>query len=169
MRSLIVLTAAAPLALLAGCGDSTPAENAEPTPMPTDSIAAAEPEPMPTVPADALANVDYSGAYTQSEDNGSTGRLTLNADSDSYDYTAADGSETSGNYTEMDDGRRIMIEDFDGRPAYFAIADGAIYRLPEADSSPDDITVTGMYRRDFAPVPPHGPDASVNSVADKRE
>ncbi|AKH43082.1 hypothetical protein FHS61_001218 [Altererythrobacter atlanticus] len=169
MRSLIALTVTAPMALLAACGEATPADEVEPAPMETAALEAAKPEPMASPPADALDSVDYSGTYTKPSENGSIERLTLNAEDDSYEYTAGDGRTSSGTYTRMDDNRRIMIEDFGGRAGYFTVADGAVYRLPEADSSPDEITVTGMYRREGQGVQSVAPDASTNSVPDKRD
>jgi hypothetical protein len=170
MRIPIILSAAAPLALLAACGDSTPADEAEPTALdevaPTQDLAAASID-MPEVPANSLASVDYPGSYAMTDAEGRTSRITLR-DDDTYDYTGPDGTSRTGRYTRLDDGSRIMIEDFDGRAGYFSVADGAIYRL-EGESTPyNEITVTGMYRRENAPVPEGGPGATTDTVADKR-
>jgi hypothetical protein len=166
MRISIALTAIAPLALLAACGDSAPDEQA---PMTTeivaDASATADTDLPP--PASSLEGVDFAGDYSLTDESGQTSRISLRAD-DTYDYTGPDGTTRSGSYQRMDDGRRIMIEDFDGRAGYFSIGEGTIYRLPDADTPYNQITVTDTYRRENAPVPTGGPGATTNSVNDKR-
>jgi hypothetical protein len=90
-------------------------------------------------------------------------------DDDSYEYVPAEGGEPRmGRFTRLDEGRRILIEDYDGRAAYFALSDGELYRLASETASPDEITVSSRYRREIAPVQEAGPGATTDSVADKR-
>ncbi len=168
MRKVIILAAAVPFFMLAACGDSTPAEQADPEPANTMGLATPEPAAMPEVPDNSLSSVDFAGTYTMTGLDGSLSSITLKPDDDSYEFTAGDGTKSSGKFQRMDDGRRIMIEDFDGRAGYFAIADGAIYRLPDADTGVDQITVTGMYARQNGTAPQGGPGATTNNVQDKR-
>lgn len=148
MRSPIMLAAIAPLALLAACGRTTPADQTEALPM-DNEVAKLEmaAEPLPEVPENALDRIDFAGTYTR-EDSEGTERLTLDSAANTYEYTAPDGTTSSGSFIRLEDNRRIEIEDLDGEPGYFAIADGAVFRLGDADTSPDQITVTGQYRRD---------------------
>ena len=169
MRTFITLAAAAPLALLAACGETTPADQVAVEPMDAE-VAELDmsTEPLPEVPQDSLNSVNYAGTYSR-EGDGGTERLTLNADDDSYEYTAPDGTVRSGSYTRMDDNRRLAIEDFGGQAAYFSIADGSIYRLDDVDTPADRITVTQQYRRDdTSPAQETGPGATVDNVADRR-
>ncbi|BBC71150.1 conserved hypothetical protein [Altererythrobacter sp. B11] len=136
----------APLALLAACGDSKPAEEAQ-----TEVAAAPAAPAMPEVPADALDSVNYAGTYALTRINGSQAKVTLNPEDTSYKYVAANGKESEGKFSRVD-GNRIMIDDLDGKPGYFAIADGAIYYLPDADTGVDKVLISNMYRRDDAPV-----------------
>lgn len=147
MRKLVAVAALAPFALLAACGESTPAEQVEPEPMDPMGLATPETSAVQEVPDDSLESVDFAGDYTMTGLDGSVSTITLDPEDDSYEYTAGDGTTSSGTFSRMDDGQRIMIEDFDGREGYFAIGDGAIYRLPDADTGVDEITVTGMYER----------------------
>lgn len=147
MRKLIALAAVAPVALLAACGDSA-SDDGAPAPMDTMGLQTPQPESMPPVPENALETVAFGGSYTMTGLDGSVSRITLDAEDDSYEFTGGDGSTTSGDFARMDDGSRIMIEDFDGRDGYFAIADGAIYRLASETTSVEDITPVGMYQRE---------------------
>jgi len=148
MRTFITLAAAAPLALLAACGDTTPVEETEVVPMEAE-VAELDmaSEALPEVPANALDQLEYSGTYVRERGDGIE-RVRLNAEDDSWEYTTPDGTVTSGTYTRMDDNQRLAIEDFDGEPAYFSVANGSIYRLDSIETPPDQITVTAQYRRD---------------------
>ena len=149
MRKLLVLTAAAPLALLAACGDSDTDTMAE-----TDTAAMADAETNATTaaadmdapsPATTLADAgDYSGTYSMSAPDGTMRGVTLNSSDSTYSYTAADGTERTGSYTVAPDGYRLSIEDFYGTPAYFAISNGSLVRL-QGDTAIDEtnIEVTG--------------------------
>lgn len=173
MRTLtltLTLTAAAPLALLAACGETTPADQSKPAPMEAE-VAELDmaSEALPAVPENALDQVDYAGTYTRDGDEGRE-RLTLNSQDNTYEYSGPDGSVTTGSYTRMDDNRRLAIEDFNGQAAYFSVANGSIYRLTDANTPPDEITVTAQYRRDDSnPAQETGPGATVDNVADRRE
>lgn len=148
MRRMIALAAAAPIALLAACGSSGSDDDAAPAPIDTMGLQTPQPASMPPVPENALETVAFEGSYTMTGLDGSVSRITLDPEADSYEFTGGDGSTTSGNFTRMDDGSRIMIEDFDGRDGYFAIADGAIYRLASDTTPVEDITAVGMYQRE---------------------
>ncbi|AKH43083.1 hypothetical protein FHS61_001217 [Altererythrobacter atlanticus] len=160
MRFPLAITAVAPLALLAACGESAP----EPAP---EEVAAAPEEPaMPPVPADSLETLDYAGTYTLTRINGSKASLTLDAEGSSYTYIAANGKETEGSFTKVD-GNRIMVEDFDGEPGYFAVAEGAIYYLPDAETSVDEIMYSNMYSLAEDDGAIEAADASSEMAADK--
>ncbi len=151
MRYVLIL-AATPLALLAGCAKSTPADEATPEPM----VAATEteapvPVKLPTVPVNAVTTIDYPGTYSR-------GTETLRLSSDkNYVLTLPDGTVRTGSYTELADHQRIKLNNFeDGKPAWFSIANGAIYRLKNENTSPNEITVTAEYKRE-PDVPPATP------------
>ena len=169
MRTFFTLTAAAPLVLLAACGETTPADESRVAPVDTEIAALdqSEAEPLPQV-ATSLDDVEFGGAYSLESPDGQSERLTLNSQDDTYEYTAANGTVTRGSYTRMDDNRRLSIEDFGGRPAYFAVADGELVRLENADTPADQITVASQrYRRDeAASAQETGPGATTDNVAD---
>jgi hypothetical protein len=172
MRTFITLTAAAPLALLAACGETTSADESRPEPMEIEvaALEQAEPQadPLPSVPENALAEVDFGGTYARESADG-TERLTLNPEDDSYEYTAPNGTVSRGSYTRLEDNRRLAIEDFAGEPAYFSIAEGSIFRLDAEDTPPNQITVTGQYQRDnTTAAQTTGPGATTDNVGDRR-
>ena len=164
MRRLIAVAAVAPFALLAACGDSTPAEQAAPEPMDTMGLETPDPAAVTPVPENSLESVDFAGDYTMTGLDGSVSTITLNPDDDTFEYTAGDGTTSTGSFTRMDDGQRVMIDDIDGRPGYVAIGDGAIYRLPDADTGVDEIAVTGMYERAGTPAPASDPAPAADPV-----
>ncbi len=147
MRAAPFLTAAA-CALLAACGDTTPADQAEAVPMDAE-LAELEPrgDPLPVVPDEALTEVDFAGTYVRTDASG-VSRLSLDPLVDNYEYVPSDGEEQTGRFTRMEDNRRILIEDLGGRAAYFAVAENAIFRLPSATSTADEISVAGQWERD---------------------
>ena len=148
MRPLILLTAAVSLTLLTACGKTTPADEVAVAPM--DAKVAEldmSADPLAEVPENALNQIDYAGTYTRDSDLGSE-RLTLDPAEDSFEYTAPNGTVSRGSYTRMDDNKRLSFEDLDGRPAYFSVAEGSIYRLDDIDTPPDRISVTSQYLRD---------------------
>ncbi|MWV26606.1 hypothetical protein [Aurantiacibacter rhizosphaerae] len=145
MRKFIAITAAAPLALLAACGDSEPADDMETAPVETTMAAD---DATATMPADGPATTlddsgDFSGTYNMQGDDGTSRSVTLNSADDSYEYTAADGTTRTGNYTRMDDGYRLQIEDFDGSPGYFTFSNGDLVRLQNDANVEEGMTVQG--------------------------
>ena len=141
----VIFASAAPF-LIAACGEATPVDEVEPQPMQTApagaEIALAE------IPANSLRSIDYPGSYLQ----GGT-RLVLNEDK-TYEISRADGTTDVGTYSELEDGSRIRLEDFDGGPAWFSVGQRAIYRLPDESTPYGEITVEGEYRRDLATPTP---------------
>lgn len=166
MRHPISFTAAAPLALLAACGESTPVEETEVVPMENEvtelDIAG---EALPEVPENALDEVDFSGTYIR-EAAGGLERLTLNTDDDTYEYVAPDGTQTSGSFARMEDNRRIALEDLDNETVYFSVAEGSIYRLSNAESPADLVSVASQYlREEAAPAEETEPESEAGQTA----
>ena len=150
MRRIITLTAAAPLALLAACGDSEPAEDIDTAPVETtipEETTAAMPADGPATTLDDSG--DFSGTYAMQGEDGTSSSITLNSADDSYEYTASDGNTRTGNYTRLDDGYRLQIEDYDGSPGYFTFSNGQLVRLQGDTSVNEGMTVQGeRYSRD---------------------
>ena len=150
MRKIITLTAAAPLALLAACGDNEPADDLDADPVET------------TMPADDMSNMqadgpattleetgEFSGTYNMQSEDGTSRSIRLDSSDDSYEYTASDGTTRTGNYTRLDDGYRLQIEDYDGSPGYFTFSNGQLVRLQDDTSINEGMTVQGeRYSRD---------------------
>lgn len=157
MRMKPLLTAAAPLALLAACGEATPVEEFEPQPMETAPAAVVD---LPEIPANSLGTVDFPGSYSRM---GST--LVLDEDG-TYDFLAANGERITGTYSRMEDGSRIRLEDFDGGPAFFSVGRDAIYRLPSEATPYNEITVEGEYRRNLATPSPAGTATATAAAED---
>ena len=175
MRKLIALTAAAPMALLAACGDSAPVTEeemaVEPAGMGLETTAAST-EYAP--PAEMSDEMDYSGDYTMTGMDGSESTLTLNRADNTYSYTSPGASEPRmGSYTMADN--RIEISDFDnGEPAYFSVSNDALYRLADENRLYNDTQGSTIYVRgdrsamsDEPGMDSVAPNASTNSVADK--
>jgi hypothetical protein len=195
MNKHIALAAIAPFALLSACGSNEspaddPAANTADsammeTPVPTSAAA------TPTRLADAG---DFSGSYSLAEpsdaeiamvsdqagaDTGSTagttpnrGSIRFNSADNTYEYTPAEGPARTGSFSRTDDNYRLLIEDFDGGPAYFAFSDGDLYRLSGDTPMSDTINVTGerYSRSNNSDNPtPGNPSGATNSVKDKRE
>ena len=173
MRKLIALTAVAPLALLAACGEAPVTEEevaAEPAGMGLDTTAATE----YAAPGEISDDMDYSGDYTLTGLDGSESTMTLNRADNTYSYTAPGMSEPrTGSYTMADN--RIEIADFDnGEPAYFSVSNDALYRLADQDRLYSDTEGSTIYVRgntsasaDQPGMNSVAPNASTNSVADK--
>ncbi|MGB3165418.1 MAG: hypothetical protein WBA68_01430 [Alteraurantiacibacter sp.] len=138
MRKLIALTAVAPFALLAACGDN----DAETTTMDDETVAAdmdanatadstmAQDDGVTT--ATSLDDAgDYSGSYSYSAPDGSTQDLMLNSSDNTYEYTRADGTRASGTYERNADGYRIRVADFYGSPAWFTFSNDRLVRLQQ--------------------------------------
>ena len=140
MRILTAL-AAAPLAVLAACADSTPVDEVEPEPMEAEAVPVTI--ELPEIPANSLTTINYVGVYSR---DGRT-RLRLNEDL-TYELIRPDGTSVTGTYSEMEDGSRIRLEDFEGGPAWFSVGNGAIYRLPDETTPYNEITAEGEYKRE---------------------
>ena len=146
MRKLTILLAAAPLALLAACGDKaddTDTAAADDTAMADVDTATTAGDDTPG-PATWLKDAgDYSGTYSYTGDDGTKRELTFNSADKTYSYTAADGTKKTGTYTWADDGYRVLIDDYYGRPTYFAFRNGSFYELPANVALTDEMVVTG--------------------------
>ncbi|MGB3796452.1 MAG: hypothetical protein WA957_09140 [Alteraurantiacibacter sp.] len=145
MRKILVISAAAPLALLAACGDSEPAEDVDTTSvettMPADDMSTTMAADGPATTLDESG--DFSGTYSMQGEDGADRNVTLNSADDSYEYTASDGTTRTGNYTRMDDGYRLQIEDYDGSPGYFTFSNGELVRLQDDTTVNEGTTVQG--------------------------
>ncbi|NNC59432.1 MAG: hypothetical protein HKO05_05490 [Erythrobacter sp.] len=161
MRLPKILAAAAPLALLAACGDNV--EDIEAAAADTENAIATEDvdtsgdddsEPAAATKLDEAK--DASGTYTVTDADGTTRRITLDTSAGTYEYKNDKGETKTGSYTRADDGYRFIINDYNGRIGYFAFSNGDLVRLPvDATLSPDDkgeVEVSGeRYRRDDKP------------------
>lgn len=155
MRKIVSIMVAAPLALaLAACGETTPADEATPEP-----VAADVPVTLPTIPVNSLTTIEYAGTYSKDMGDGTSAHITLNTD-DTYKYDAGDGKVISGKYTRMDDGSRVELADFGGKPAIFAVGTGAIYRMDSADTPLTEVSEANMYSRDVDGAQTPAPDAT---------
>ena len=153
MRNTTILLAAAPLALLAACGDAETddATNADATTVassesdPTASDAAGT--PGPAMKLDEAG--DFSGNYTYTADDGSQRGVTIDTESKTYKYFGPDGLQRTGDYTWTPDGFRIMIPEWDEGPTWFAIREGQLVRLNEDKEFNSETMVEGeRYSRD---------------------
>ena len=136
MRNTTILLAAAPLALLAACGD---AETDDATDADATTVASSESDPTAAGeddytpgPATPLADAgDYSGNYTYTADDGSQQGLTIDTESQTYSYFGPDGLTRTGDYTWTPDGFRIMIPEWNEGPTWFVVREGQLVRLDE--------------------------------------
>ena len=179
MRKLLALSAIAPLALLAACGDAPVEEEDLAVEQAGTGLEAPVDQASYAPPSDAVDGMDYSGDYSFTGLDGSESRLTLNSADNTYTYTAPGMTEPrTGSYTLADN--RITIADLDDRgTAYFSVSNDALYRLadetrPYSDTEGSTIYVRGNRNTAAAAVDSPGvdsvaPDASTNSVADKRD
>lgn len=142
MRKYIALTAIAPLALVAACGDNDAEEDTVDT-ADTSMATELEPEPVEATPTPIAEAGDFSGAYTYAANDGTGTSVRLNASDDTYEYTGEDGTVRTGTYSRASDGYRLIFEDYYGSPAYFTISNGELVRLAGDVEVTDDITVTG--------------------------
>ena len=152
MRNTTILLAAAPLALLAACGDAETDEMSD-----ADATTVATSEADPTAadqgtpgPATALADAgDYSGNYTYTASDGSQQGLTINTEDKTYSYFGPDGLTRTGDYTWTPDGFRIMIPEWSNGPTWFVIREGQLVRLNEDKEFNSETIVEGeRYARD---------------------
>lgn len=147
MRTRIIIVAA-PLALLAACGEGRVSEDdlaVEDVGMGLETPPNLAELPEPT--ENALETVDFSGTYMMTGLDGSETRLILDREAGSYTYVGPAGNEQTGAFETLG-GSRIMIEDFGGRPGYFSVADGALYRLAGEDAAYDDVSAGSVMLRE---------------------
>ena len=161
MRLPMILAAAAPLTLLAACGDDV--ENVDAAAADTANVVAADDvdtastdDSGPTSATKLDEAKDASGTYTVTDADGTSRRITLDTSAGTYEYKTDTGETKTGSYTRADDGYRFIINDYNGRIGYFAFSNGDLVRLPvDATLSPDDkgeVVVSGeRYRRDDKP------------------
>jgi uncharacterized lipoprotein NlpE involved in copper resistance len=139
LRHALTPAIAAPLALaLAACGDRTPADDA---PNETAGVDVNLPQVdtrFPSVAPNARTSVNYAGTYAQPIGAGQRS-ITLRTD-DTYVMRDENGVETTGTYNWYADNSRILIKR-DGRNEVYAIADGALYRMPD-EQAPTTGTMT---------------------------
>lgn len=142
MRNMTFLLAAAPLALLAACGEPETEDTAA---LETDT--AASTQSADDTRSDHATDLDeagdFSGTYSFDAPDGTRTQLTVNAQDDTFEYKGADGTLESGNYDRLADGYRIKIEDWFGSPAYFTVSDGDLVRLEQDIDITPDMQVSG--------------------------
>ncbi|WP_194955754.1 hypothetical protein [Tsuneonella amylolytica] len=143
-RIALALAAASSLAL-AACG------GAKTEPAATDTTAGVDvnlPQVdtrFPSVAPNARTSVNYAGTYAQPVGSGERS-ITLRTD-DTYTMRDENGRETTGTYNWYDDNSRILIKN-NGQNEVYAIADGALYRMPDAQAPTTGTMTEGQtYRR----------------------
>ena len=158
MHRPLALSIAATAALaLAACSPEAndPDERIVDTPDPNAvdvNLPATQPD-YPLVPADARSTVDYTGDYTQTTADGRQRTITL-GENDTYTMRDEEGAETSGTFNWYADNRRILIRR-DGENEVYAVAEGALYRLPDENASVSgERTEEQTYRRAIGPGGP---------------
>ncbi|MCT2559970.1 copper resistance protein NlpE [Tsuneonella sp. YG55] len=162
MRLATALPLAAPLALaLAACGDTAPADTADTDTAGVDvNLPQVDPR-FPSVAPDARTSVNYAGTYAQPVGGGERA-ITLRTDG-TYVMRDPDGTETSGTYNWYDDNSRILIK-AGGENQVYAIADGALYRMPDENASTTGtMTEAQTYRRVIGPGGPMGASGSAKA------
>lgn len=148
MRNSLILAAAAPLALLAACGDNDVEDADTDADVAADTMAndtAADEDGSATALSDAG---DYSGVYSHTADDGTETAIRLNAADRTYEYVGPDNEVRSGRYSWAEDGYRLKIDDWYGDPAWFTISNGQLVKLVEDMEVNEGITVSGeRYQR----------------------
>lgn len=138
MRIPIAFVAAAPLALALGaCGDANEPDDrivdtAETDPNAVDVNLPKVPVEYPEVALNARSTVDYQGEYSQRLPGGQSRTLTLR-DDDVWVFRDESGRESTGTFNWYSDNSRILIPR-DGENEVYAVADGALYRLPDENA-----------------------------------
>lgn len=164
MRLMSAISFAAPLALaLAACGDTAPADTADADTAGVDvNLPQVEPR-FPSVAPNARTSVNYAGTYAQPIGNGERS-ITLRTDG-TYVLRDPNGSETSGTYNWYADNSRILIKS-NGENQVYAIADGALYRMPDENASTSGpMTEEQTYRRAGGSGRSPEPSASATAAA----
>jgi hypothetical protein len=139
MRLILPIAA---LALVTACKKEQPTQPAAPV---EQEAAVATPAALPTVAANARTTLKYAGSYSQVDANGKATTLKLNAD-DTYEWSDADGKVTRGKFAWYKDGSRILLDAAGGKAVY-AIADGAVFKLPNKDAPVGSLTADQMWKR----------------------
>ncbi|WP_271079322.1 hypothetical protein [Aurantiacibacter sp. MUD61] len=133
MNKLTILAAAAPLALLAACGDSDTEESMADDDATMGETAANDTAPMEGENADTATAVadagDYSGVYSYTGEDGNQTAFRVNSTDMTYEYVGSDGEMRSGTYSVAEDGYRLQVSDWYGEPANFAISNNELVRL----------------------------------------
>ncbi|WP_336985506.1 hypothetical protein [Altererythrobacter aquiaggeris] len=145
MKKFTPIALTAPLALaLASCGsdkaEDTPAEAATPT-----AVAPATAELAP-VGADARTTVAYDGTYSKTMADGTLRSITLNSADDTYSMIDGSGQPVTGTYNWYSDNSRILIKN-GNETMVFAVADGAIYEMADADAAVTTANAENAYTR----------------------
>ena len=149
MRKHTIMLAAAPLALLAACGDGADEEAVAETDMAAETTATDTSEPDEVAPTKIADAGDVSGAYSFTGEDGATRSITLNAADTTYSYTDDEGVEQSGTYTVTPDGYRIYLSDYYGSPGWFIYRNDALDLIRTDFEVPPDVTIPGdRYQRD---------------------
>ena len=153
MRKFTILLAAAPLAMLAACGEAE--TDADMTDADATTVATSDNDPTAAGdytpgPATALADAgDISGGYTYTAEDGTSRSVKIDASNKSYTYYGPDGITRTGDYTWTPDGFRLMLPDFDGTQSWFVVREGSLVRLNEDKKWTPEMTVEGdRYARD---------------------
>jgi hypothetical protein len=139
MRLILPLAA---LALVTACNKSEPVPEATAE---AQADAVATPAALPTVGANARTTLKYAGAYSQVGADGKVTTLRLKPD-DTYEWSDPAGKVTKGTFSWYKDGSRILLDQAGGKAVY-AIADGAVYKLPNKDAPFDTLTAEQMWKR----------------------
>lgn len=163
MRFALAATIAAPLALaLAACGDRTADEPAADTAGVDVNLPQVDPR-FPSVAPDARTSVNYAGTYAQPVGAGERS-ITLRTD-DTYVMRDENGVESTGTFNWYDDNSRVLIRR-DGKNEVYAIADGALYRMPDEQApTAGPMTEEQTFRRVVGPGGAMGATGSADAAA----
>lgn len=169
MRKFTILLAAAPLALLAACGDGADEEAAAETDMAAETTATETAEPDDAAPVKIADAGDVSGSYSFTGDDGTTRSISLDATDTTYSYTDDEGVEQSGTYTVTPDGYRIYLTDYYGSPGWFIYRNDALDLIRTDFEVTPDVTITGeRYQRDDGEMPSRRPELGSSVDRDKQ-
>jgi len=149
MNKFAVLSAVAPLAMLAACAEDveetdaidTEAVDTSTTTTGDTEAADMEAEAKPAAQLDTTGK--SSGTYRYTDPDGKASDLTLDTKEGTYSYTSENGEEKTGSYSKSDDGYRFVINDYYGQIAYFTFSDDELIRLPTDAELTDTTNVSG--------------------------
>ena len=147
MRTAIIAVTF-PLALLTACGEGPVTQEDVAVDAPGMGLEAATTlDELPEPVEGGVETLDFSGTYTMTGLDGSQTQLILDKEAGTYTYVGPAGNAQEGTFETLDESR-IMVEEFGGRPGYFSLADGALYRLGGEDSAYDDVSAGSVMVRD---------------------